>query len=233
MKHLDEKRSKKLLSLQETLGIKFKHSNLLNEALIHSSYAYQHRLPFSNERLEFLGDVIINLVVTEYLFKNYPSFEEGELAKIRSTIINKASIASIAKKIRMGNYLLLGKSEEKGGGREKDSILADAFEALIGAVYVDQGLRKVKKLLLHLFEEKLSSIKVEESKDPKTKLQELTVQRYKVYPRYLVTKEEGPDHSKTFEVKVFVKDKVFGEGIGRSKKEASIKAAEDALRRME
>jgi ribonuclease-3 len=232
MMQLDARRQRRLLKFQKRVGIIFKNLSLLNEALIHSSYAYECRISTCNERLEFLGDVVITFVVTEYLFEHYSSFQEGELARARSAIVNKLSLCDVAKRMRIGDYLLLGRSEEKGGGRKKDSILADAFEALMGAVYMDQGMQTAKELILKLFKKKLASIKVEDFQDPKTRLQELTLQRYKLYPKYLVAKEEGPNHSKIFEVKVFVQDTLYGEGRGRSKKEASLKAAEDALKKL-
>jgi len=185
----------------------------------------------SNERLEFLGDSIINFIVSQYLYNKYPNYPEGELTKIRAKVVCESSLAFAARKIDLGNYLLLGKGEEATGGRDRDSILADASEALVGAIYMDSDFSTTNKLLLEKFETDLvyAIAKGALFIDYKTELQEHLHKKTKSKIEYKVVKEVGPDHNKIFYIDVIVDNKIVGKGSGRNKKEAEQMAAKDAL----
>jgi len=219
--------------LQENLNYKFKNIELLITALTHSSYANENKLKAidSNERLEFLGDSIINFIVSQYLYNKYPNYPEGELTKIRAKVVCESSLAFAARKIDLGNYLLLGKGEEATGGRDRDSILADASEALVGAIYMDSDFSTTNKLLLEKFETDLvyAIAKGALFIDYKTELQEHLQKKTKSKIEYKVVKEVGPDHNKIFYIDVIVDNKIVGKGSGRNKKEAEQMAAKDAL----
>ncbi|PRX27460.1 RNAse III [Orenia metallireducens] len=227
--------NKGLEELQQQLGIFFNDLELLQRAVTHKSYANENRhLGLKdNERLEFLGDSIQDLVVSEYMFIEYPNHPEGELAKIRSVVVSAPVLAEKAKEINLGKYLLLGKGEEMTGGRDRDSILADAFEALVGSIYLDQGLEIIKGFILELL---IPDIKLvergEHIQDYKTLLQELVQKNSNLRPEYEVVKEEGPDHNKRFTIQVNLEERVLGVGAGSSKKEAEQKAAEDAINKV-
>ncbi|MCF6466408.1 ribonuclease III [Clostridium sp. Cult2] len=222
-----------LNKLQSEIGYQFKDIKLLNTALTHSSYANENKdkNSESNERLEFLGDSVISLVVSDYLYKRFTEFPEGELTKRRATVVCESSLAFAARKISLGDYLLLGKGEEATGGRNRDSILADAFEALTGGIYVDGGLKKTEEYLLELFEQEViyALSKGNLFIDYKTELQEVLQKRAKSKIEYKVEKEVGPDHNKKFYMNVIVENKVIGSGLGRNKKEAEQMAAKQAL----
>ncbi|WP_336513033.1 ribonuclease III [Clostridium sp. Cult2] len=226
-------RMKILNKLQSEIGYQFKDIKLLNTALTHSSYANENKdkNSESNERLEFLGDSVISLVVSDYLYKRFTEFPEGELTKRRATVVCESSLAFAARKISLGDYLLLGKGEEATGGRNRDSILADAFEALTGGIYVDGGLKKTEEYLLELFEQEViyALSKGNLFIDYKTELQEVLQKRAKSKIEYKVEKEVGPDHNKKFYMNVIVENKVIGSGLGRNKKEAEQMAAKQAL----
>lgn len=233
---ISRKRIKKLDQLQENINYKFKDISLLNAALAHSSFINENKKGFniSNERLEFLGDAVIDLIVSEYLYKRFAELPEGKLTKIRASIVCESSLAFAARKIDIGAHMLLGKGEELTGGRNKASLLADAFEALTAAIYLDSGLEKAKDFLLSNFEQEVI---YEISKgnlfvDYKTELQESVQKKRKLVVEYRVEKEVGPDHSKRFYIDVIAKNKVIGKGIGRSKKEAEQNAAKYALIQM-
>ena len=219
--------------LQENLNYRFKNIELLVTALTHSSYANENKLKAtdSNERLEFLGDSIINFIVSQYLFNKYPNYPEGELTKIRAKVVCESSLAFAARKIELGKYLLLGKGEEATGGRDRDSILADASEALVGAIYMDSDFETTNKLLLENFEADLVYAVARGVLfiDYKTELQENLQKKTKSKIEYKVVKEVGPDHNKIFYIDVLVDNKVVGTGSGRNKKEAEQMAAKDAL----
>ncbi|MBW4828653.1 MAG: ribonuclease III [Clostridiaceae bacterium] len=222
--------------LQNELNFIFKDITLLNGALTHSSYANEHRKSnmIHNERLEFLGDSVLNLAVSDYIYKKYPYYPEGNLTKIRATVVCESALALIAKKIKLGNYLLLGKGEEATGGRNRDSILADALEALIGAMYLDKGFRDAQKFVIRLLEREIieASKKGELFIDYKTKLQETLQRNRKAGIEYKIVKEEGPDHDKKFHILALIDEEEFGRGYGRSKKEAEQMAAKEVLIRM-
>lgn len=201
---------------------------LLDQALAHRSWVAENAGWASNERLEFLGDSVLGLVVTDHLYVTYPTLPEGELAKIRSSVVNAAALAEVAAGLAVGDALLLGKGENTSGGRQKASILADAMEAVIGAVYLDRGWPAVEELVMGLF-----GSRIEEAAgrpggaDYKTRLQELCAREFEKLPIYLV-EEEGPDHAKRFEAVVVIDGAQRGSGRGRSKKQAEQAAARDA-----
>lgn len=219
--------------LEENLGYKFKNIELLKTAVTHSSYANENKMKITenNERLEFLGDAILNLIVSHYLYKKYQDYPEGELTKIRATVVCESSLAFAARKISLGKYLLIGKGEETTGGRERDSILADASEALTGAIYIDSDFDTASKLLLKNFEEDIvyAVAKGDLFIDYKTELQEKFQRKKKSKIEYRVLKEVGPDHNKIFYMDVAVNDKTIGKGSGKNKKEAEQMAAKEAL----
>ena len=222
----------KLLELQKKIEIEFDDLELLKRALTHKSYANERRNQSlkDNERLEFLGDAVLDLIVNQYLFLNYPDSPEGELAQIRSVVVSALTLAEKGREIDLGSYLLLGKGEEATGGRERNSILADAFEALIGSIYLDQGLEIAQTFILDLL---IPNIKMVEQgnhiQDYKTLLQELLQKNSDHRPQYQVIKEEGPDHNKSFTVQVKFKDDILGVGTGSSKKRAQQSAAKEAI----
>lgn len=232
----DETRKQQLRELQDILGINFNDIRILDQSLTHTSYAYEvngNNGAFQNERLEFLGDVVLNLVVSEYIYKKYPDYKEGQLAKMRSKIVSKPILAKHAKYLGLGEYLLLGKGEEMTGGRNRHSILADTFEAIIGAIYLDSGLETSRYFVLKQLEEDIEKITHNaQVQDYKTDFQEFTQKNFKILPFYKVIKKEGPDHNKTFEIAVTVKGKVWGIGKGKSKKEAEQQAAFFALQKI-
>lgn len=219
--------------LEKDLGYKFKNIELLKTAFTHSSYANENKMKITenNERLEFLGDAILNLIVSHYLYKKYQDYPEGELTKIRATVVCESSLAFAARKINLGKYLLIGKGEETTGGRERDSILADASEALTGAIYIDSDFDTTSKLLLKNFEEDIVYAVAKGALfiDYKTDLQEKFQRIKKSKIEYRVLKEVGPDHNKIFYMDVVVNDKTIGKGSGRNKKEAEQMAAKQAL----
>ncbi len=210
---------------------KFKNQKLFEEAFIHRSYLNEAKEKLnSNERLEFLGDSIVSLVVSEYLFQKYPHFNEGKLTNLRSLLVNTKNLAEVARILRFGSLLRLSKGEEESMGRENLSLLADCFEAYIGALYLDQGIEKVKAFLaVTLFKTVEAFVKKDTLKDPKSLLQEYIQARKQKSPVYRVLHEEGPAHAKTFTVGVFSDTKMVGVGNGKSKQEAEEKAAIQAL----
>ncbi|MBQ9646969.1 MAG: ribonuclease III [Oscillospiraceae bacterium] len=221
--------------LEEALGYRFKNEALLREALRHSSYANEHRgdEAVSNERLEFLGDSVLGFVTAEFLFREHPDAPEGELTRIRARLVCEGSLYEIAKRIGLGRYLCLGHGEEAGGGRERPSILADATEAVIAAVYLDGGIEPASALIHRvLLNEVTEERMVERRRDYKTALQEFVQRSPNQALRYQLTGESGPDHDKTFTISVLLNGAFAGEGSGRSKKEAEQMAARDALERM-
>jgi len=227
--------SKDLKNLENSLGYVFKKRQLLTESITHKSYSHEHGeslIPF-NERMEFLGDAVLELIVSEYLFTRYKHFTEADLSKIKSYAVQESTLAAVAKKLKLGSYLRLGKGEEMTGGRKKPSLLSNAFEAVIAAVFLDGGYRNAKKVIascLFPLIEKLTGKNV--IFDFKTHFQEISQSEFGVLPRYVIDKEEGPEHKKTFEVKVYIKDKFMGSGKGTTKKAAAQKAAEAGLKKI-
>lgn len=220
-------------ALEQKLGYVFCSRELLGEALNHSSYANEHRGSriLSNERLEFLGDSILGFVTAEHLFKTYPDLPEGDLTRIRAALVCEQSLYEVALELNLGAYLKLGRGEEAGGGRERQSILADAVEAVFAAVYLDSDMASVSELIHRVLLDRSDKGVVEERKDYKTALQELVQREEGRTLTYQMTGESGPDHNKTFTFRVLVNGEAVGEGTGHSKKEAEQAAARDALRR--
>lgn len=222
-----------MTELEESIQYTFKNKKLLTEALSHSSYANENkRNRKSNERLEFLGDSVLSIVVSQYLFEHFSHFPEGDLTKIRASLVCEKSLYVFAKQINLGHYLLLGKGEENTGGRERTSILADAFEALIAAIYLDGGLEAAKKHILHFIPEDLDAQKHAAFNDYKTILQEVIQQNPEEKVEYIIVDQSGPDHNKAFTVQVCLNSNVIGRGTGKSKKEAEQMAAREALELM-
>ena len=222
----------KAKSFQESIQYQYEDISLLETALTHSSYANEHQLKKSqnNERLEFLGDAVLELVTSEYLYTNYPQMPEGEATKKRASMVCEQSLALCAKELDLGNYLYLGKGEERTGGRERASVTSDAMEALIGAIYLDGGFTNAKE-----FVEKFILNGIEEKQlfyDSKTTFQEMMQSITTEQIHYEVIGQEGPDHCKTFTVELFVGDRSAGKGTGRSKKAAEQAAAYDAFKRL-
>lgn len=216
-------------ALDAALGIRFVDEGLRETALTHRSYAFEHGLDATNERLEFLGDSVLGLVVTDMAFASFPELPEGELAKLRAAIVNAQALADVARSLGLGSLVRLGRGEELSGGRDKASILADALEAVFGAVYLDLGLDETRRLLERLFRPLMEAYaRGEGDRDYKTILQELASQALRSLPEYRL-RDEGPDHEKEFTATVFLGGEPLGVGIGRSKKEAEQRAAREAF----
>lgn len=214
--------------LEEALGVRFRDPSLLALALTHRSHAFEAGGLPTNERLEFLGDAVLGLVVTDWIYHRFTDAAEGRLAKVRAAAVNTHSLADIARELGIGADVRLGRGEEQSGGRDKDSILADTLEAVLGAVYLDQGADSVAELIRRLFSDLLEDIsRRRESLDYKTSLQELTAGEMGMLPSYDLT-DEGPDHEKQFTAVVSVGGERLGSGTGRSKKEAEQAAAQAA-----
>lgn len=222
-------------ALEGKLGYAFRDRGLLSEALNHSSYANEHRGSHivSNERLEFLGDSILGFVTAEHLFKTYPDLPEGDLTRIRAALVCEQSLYEVAQRLGLGAALKLGRGEEAGGGRHRQSILADAVEAVFAAVYLDSDMASVSALIHRVLLDRSDERVVEERKDYKTALQELVQREEGRTLTYQLVGESGPDHDKTFTFRVLVNGASAGEGTGHSKKEAEQAAARDALRRLD
>ena len=220
--------------IEENLGVCFNNPTLLKTALTHSSFANQFKDAEYNERLEFLGDAVLQLCITEYLFNNFKSKSEGELTKTRSLIVCENSLYEIAKKLHLGEYIRMSKGEELTGGRERISIQADAVEAVIAAVYLDKGIGFVRDFILLHFEEIIKkAINNEIILDFKTKLQEFLQKDGEVSIHYELIKHEGPPHRRKFFTNVVIENNIMGEGCGYSKKEAEQNAAKQALMKLD
>ena len=216
-------------TLEKCLGYQFKNKNLIIEALTHKSY----KKPYNNERLEFLGDAVLNLIVGEYLFNKFPKSAEGNLSKIRASLVNEKGFTKLAKQINLGDYIYLSSAEERNQGREKASILSDAFEAIMGAIYLETGIDKLKTIILKLLEQSYDKINLDElSTDYKTALQEITQAKFGSTPEYKIERSFGPDHQKEFEVSIWIDGKNYGMAIGKSKKLAQQSVAQIALKKL-
>jgi ribonuclease-3 len=217
---------KNIETLEKRLGYEFKDKKLIIEALTHKSY----KQPYDNERLEFLGDAVLDLVVGEYLFRKFKNSDEGKLSKIRASLVNETGFDKLARALNLGDYILLSNAEENNGGREKSSLLSNAFEAIMGAVYLEAGLKKVEQIAINLIEENHKEISLDSLfRDFKTTLQELTQARFGITPEYKVIASRGPDHKKEFEVAVLIEDKEYARAVGKSKKIAQQEAAKVAV----
>ncbi len=219
-------------ALDRALGVRFRDAALREAALTHRSYAFENEIEVNNERLEFLGDAVLGLVVTDMAFRTFPTLPEGELAKLRAAMVNMTALADVARDLGLGAFVLLGKGEEMSGGRDKASILADAFEATLGAVYLDRGLDTARKLIERLFRPRMIAYaRGEGGRDYKTILQEMASSDLHALPEYRIA-ERGPDHEKEFTATVYLAGEPWGTGTGRSKKEAEQQAAHEAYRRL-
>lgn len=218
-------------SLEDRIVYKFRNSLLLAEALTHPSLAYETQKPhFDNQRLEFLGDAVLQIVLTEALYHLFPKFAEGRLTKLRSRLVSRDALQEFARSFKLGKYLMIGKGEESSGGRERPSILADAFESLIGAIYLDGGLPAAKNFILRTCDEKIEEVAQEPTEmNPKGELQEILQSLSNESPAYRILSQEGPDHCKDFISAVEWQGIVLGKGTGKSKKEAESNAAINAL----
>jgi len=218
--------------LADRVGWEVRDADLFHQSLAHRSWCAENPGTSSNERLEFLGDAVLGLVVTVHLYRTYPNMPEGELAKVRASVVNSAALAEIATELGIGEALLLGKGEDQSGGREKPSILADATEAIIGAVYLDCGWEAAERLVMSLVGERIElGAAGPGGHDYKTRLQELCARLFDQLPVYSV-RDEGPDHAKEFEAVVNVQGEARGSGRGRSKKQAEQAAAREAWERL-
>ena len=219
-------------ALDRALGIRFRDGDLREMALTHRSYAFEQDLDATNERLEFLGDSVLGLVVTDMAFEAFPRMSEGELAKLRAAIVNAQALAEVARSLDLGELVRLGKGEEQSGGRDKASILADALEAVFGAVYLDAGLERASDLIERLFRPLMDAyVRGEGDRDYKTILQELASRQLHAMPEYRL-EDRGPDHEKEFTATVYLNGQPMGSGVGRSKKEAEQRAAREAFDHM-
>ena len=212
--------------LEKCLGYQFKNKNLIIEALTHKSF----KKTYNNERLEFLGDAVLNLIVGEYLYNKFPKSNEGELSKIRASLVNENGFTKLANEINLGDYIYLSIAEERNHGRGKSSILSDAFEAIIGAIYLESGIEVLKNIILKLLEKSYEQINLDALfNDFKTALQEITQSKFGCIPEYKLEKSYGPDHQKEFEVSIWIDGKMYGKAIGKSKKLAQQAVAKFAI----
>lgn len=226
------KETKKFLELEEKIGYKFENFDLLVNAMTHSSYANEHHISYTgnNERLEFLGDAVLEVTSSEFLFHKYPDLPEGKLTKKRASMVCEPTLALCAREIPLGDYLLLGKGEEATGGRKRDSIVSDAMEALIGAIYLDGGFANAKEFINRFVLKDIENKQL--FYDSKTTLQEIVQGQFEEDVRYVLVKEEGPDHNKSFYVEAILGEKVLGQGCGHTKKAAEQQAAYCAIKKL-
>ncbi|OGS44999.1 MAG: ribonuclease III [Elusimicrobia bacterium RIFOXYD2_FULL_34_15] len=213
--------------LQKKIGIKFNNTDILEIALTHKSYAIENDIKEYNERLEFIGDSVLSSATAVYLYSKYPGYNEGKLSKIKSAAVSKTTLYAVAKKLGLGNYIKISNSEEATGGREKESILANTVEAIIGAIFLDSGYDVAEKFIHNI----LTKQKINTS-DYKSELQESIQSKYKMTPTYKVLEETGPDHEKIFLIAVTIGKKQLGCGSGKSKKEAEQDAAKNAIKKL-
>jgi len=232
---MEKERKKALQELQKKIGYRFKSLELLNQGLRHKSFVHENvdAEGQDNERLEFLGDAVLDLVIGHLIMDRYPDYPEGSLSRLRAAVVNETRLAKIARDLSLGEYLLLGKGEEMTRGREKSSILSSSLEALLATIYLDGGYKKAFKAIAQLFSPTLEVAEKESFyQDYKTKLQEMSQDTLKATPRYVQSKEYGPDHDKVFGVQVQIQGKVAGVGAGRTKKEAEQRAARRTLEKL-
>jgi ribonuclease-3 len=235
--------SSELDQLQEKLSYRFKQLDLLRKAVTHKSYLHENRnqVQHDNERLEFLGDAVLDLVISEFLIDRYPAATEGDLSKAKAQLVSEPMLSRIAKSIEIGRFVLLGKGEELTQGREKPSILSDALEAVIAALYIDGGFEEAKMFIERCFQRPFEDLDKQSGLEPsaqshydyKTGLQELCQKKLETLPVYELLRESGPDHQKRFEIQLFISGRVISQGSGRTKKEAEQMAAKEALKQLQ
>ncbi len=220
---------KKFVELEKCLDYQFKDKNLIIEALTHKSF----KKAYNNERLEFLGDAVLNLIVGEFLFNKFPNSNEGDLSKTRASLVNEKGFTKLALAINLGDYIYLSEAEERNDGRNKASILSDAFEAIMGAVYIEAGIETLKPMILKLLEVSYDKINLDELfSDYKTALQEVTQAEFGSIPTYKLEGSSGPDHQKEFELSLWINDKLYATAKGKSKKLAQQAAAKQTLEKL-
>ena len=223
-------------TIEKKLGVTFNDENLLKNALIHRSYLNENRETGleNNERLEFLGDAVLELIISAELYRKFPNKKEGKLTSIRSAIVRTESLAEESRRLKIGDHILMSKGEEDSGGKDKDFILANTYEAILGAIYLDRGIEECEEFVKRTALKKLPRvIKDELFIDPKTKIQELAQAKYKVTPTYKIVKESGPDHDKSFTVALNLGNKSIAKGTGLSKQKAEEEAAQKAIDKLE
>jgi len=227
--------SENLSALESSIGYTFKKKSLLKEAMTHKSFAHEQqdtRIAF-NERMEFLGDAVLELIMSEYLYGVYQDYTEAHLSKMKAYAVQESTLADIAQRLNIGAFLKLGKGEELTEGRRKPSLLANAYEALLAAIYLDGGYKKAKHFVLSFLTPKVKHLATNNFVyDFKTKFQEVVQAQFGILPKYITHKEEGPEHKKIFEVKVFINDDFYGSGTGKTKKAAAQMAAEAGLKKL-
>jgi len=220
---------KEFEGLENRLGYSFKNKKLLIEALTHKSY----KQPYNNERLEFLGDAVLDLIVGEYLYKRFPNHDEGKLSKMRASLVNEGGFTLLATRLNLGDYIYLSNAEENNLGRTKPSLLSNAFEAVMGAIYLEAGLQTSNEIAIKLLEANYQEISLESLfKDYKTSLQELTQAHFGITPEYKLLSSRGPDHLKEFEIALLIDGNTYATATGKSKKIAQQVAAEMALEKL-
>lgn len=223
-----------LEKIEQTLGFTFKDKDLLRRAFTHRSYLNENQdIDKHNERLEYLGDAVLEFLVSKFLFNKFPERAEGELTSFRSAAVKTDTLAETARRLKFGEYLRMSRGEEKTGGRQKDYLLANTFEAVIGAIYLDQGIRPAEKFLKReLFTQIDTIVENRLDIDPKTRFQELAQDIKRVTPLYELLSEKGPDHEKTFTMAVFLGEEEYGRGTGQSKQRAEEQAAKEAIKKI-
>lgn len=230
---LTNERKKELAGFLSSTGFsETEQYEVFHRALTHSSFTYENRLNVADnyERLEFLGDAVLKLITSEYLFERFPEYREGDLTKIRAVVVSDAQLAELAKEINLGDIMIFGQSEERSGGRQKTSNLACGFEAFLGALFLDGKMGEIREFLVNLFEDLVTDVDLSKTKDNfKAALQEYTQSEDGKLPQYRTVKEAGPSHNRTFHVEAIIAGEVLGYGIGKSKKEAQQEAAKLAL----
>ena len=225
-----------LRELERFIGYRFRDDRLLTQALTHRSYVNENSEEglCDNERLEFLGDAVLNLVISHRAMVQNPDFSEGELSKLRSAMVNESALARMAKELSIGAFILLGRGEDSTNGREKHSILSDTYEAIVAAVYLDGGIDEASAVIESHFDDQFENLEESQvNQDYKTRVQERVQGTFRITPDYVLAGEWGPDHNKTFHVRLLIHDELYGEGEGKSKKEAEQKAARQALDRLD
>lgn len=223
-----------LEELEKRLKIQFKNKDLLTNAFIHRSYLNEHKKfrGNSNERLEFLGDSVLSVVVSQFLYSKLPKSTEGQLTMLRAALVRTETLAKLAKNLSLGDYLLLAKGEEESGGRSNPTILANTFEALVGAIYLDLGMTKTQSFLQNMILGSWQALTKSAVPDHKSKLQEVLQRKYHQSPTYKLINSWGPDHSRKFEIGAYLGEKLLGKGIGKNKQQAAQNAAKDTLTRL-
>jgi len=233
---MDKERTEKLKDFEKSISYTFNDISLLDNALTHRSYVNEKQefLYKDNERFEFLGDAVLELCISDILMKKFPDYSEGQLSKLRASLVNEQALSELAKNFQLGDFLLLGKGEESSGGRNKSSILSNTFEALMAAIYLDSGYEKTYRLISNLFRALIENgFDQTIYRDYKTYVQEISQNKFKVIPEYVLIHQYGPDHDKIFEIELVIPNILKTTGTGKNKKDAEQKAAKKAIEELE